>query len=76
MKDLCGFAIYIFSDIGKNLLSKFYLSIVTVTYLSIFLQDHFKRINGTTMSNFEAHLTEILWRNWPRGGNPVGNLIS
>ncbi|XP_071508987.1 uncharacterized protein [Diadema antillarum] len=26
-------------------------------------KDHFKRINGTSMANFEAHLAEIVWRN-------------
>ena len=26
-------------------------------------KDHFKRINGTSMNNFEAHLAEIIWRN-------------
>lgn len=26
-------------------------------------KDHFRKINGTSLSNFEAHLSEVIWRN-------------
>ena len=29
-------------------------------------KEHFKRINGTTISNFEGHLMEVMFRNWNR----------
>ena len=29
-------------------------------------KDHFRAINGTQVSNFERHLTEIMFRNWSR----------
>ncbi|XP_060084565.1 uncharacterized protein LOC132563829 [Ylistrum balloti] len=31
--------------------------------------DHFRKINGTSISNFESHLCEILWRNHMRNEN-------
>ena len=30
------------------------------------LQDHFKRINGTSIQLFESHVAEIMWRNQNR----------
>ncbi len=27
-------------------------------------KQHFRHINGTSLGNFEAHLAEIMWRNW------------
>ena len=30
-------------------------------------KDHFRKINGTSLNNFEAHLAEVVWRNWHRG---------
>ena len=30
---------------------------------------HFRKINGTSVSNFEAHLCEIMWRSHGRGDN-------
>eukprot|EP00057_Strongylocentrotus_purpuratus_P022140 XP_011676614.1 PREDICTED: uncharacterized protein LOC105444288 [Strongylocentrotus purpuratus] len=32
-------------------------------------KDHFRKINGTKISNFEAHLAEVIWRNHVRGQN-------
>ncbi len=29
-------------------------------------KQHFRKINGTSLANFEAHLAEIIWRNWHR----------
>ena len=31
------------------------------------VKQHFKRINGTSLSNFEAHICEIIWRNDHKG---------
>ena len=30
-------------------------------------KQHFRKINGTSLSNFEAHLAEIVWRNFNAG---------
>ncbi len=27
-------------------------------------KQHFRRINGTSIGNFEGHMAEIMWRNW------------
>lgn len=39
-------------------------------------KDHFRRINGTSISNFESHLCEILWRNHMRTENKFGAFFS
>ena len=40
-------------------------------HLFITIQQHFRRINGTCLNNFEGHLSEVLWRNWHRGASKV-----
>ena len=47
-------------------------------YLQLLLlfQDHFKRINGTSVSLFESHLAEIIWRNHHVGANLMANYLT
>ena len=65
------FIIALFSAHNRQML---YLWQLYVTYMYVqlifsnsLLQDHFKKINGTSMSLFESHLAEIVWRNHQKG---------
>ena len=73
--------IALFSAHNRQMLClwKFYVTYMTVQ-LILFnspLQDHFKKINGTSVSLFESHLAEIVWRNHHKGNilRPYFNMI-
>ena len=39
------------------------------------MQTHFRRINGTSLANFEGHLAEIMWRNRVGRHEPVPAML-